>query len=238
MMLNKSAIGTFMDCPFKYKVQFVDKVKFDKIPKALSKGIAVHKLLDEFYKPNVKNLPELTAEIRKHILYQDYKAEIENFINFNSKILIDNDGTLHKPIYRELFMKDEELQLFGTADAFFNDGMGWMLVDYKSGKPHTQIDEEGEEVIDSRYYLELAVYTMLFEKIKRVELEYWGIYFVTANQFVMQRVDRDVIEKVKETIGDVREQLNICKLQGYPKKPNKWCKYCVLYENKMCDGKI
>jgi len=45
-----SKIGTFQQCPLKYKLQYVDKLPVDQAPSpAIERGLAAHKFAEDYF---------------------------------------------------------------------------------------------------------------------------------------------------------------------------------------------
>jgi ATP-dependent exoDNAse (exonuclease V) beta subunit len=167
-----------MQCPFRFKICFVDNKPMGTKPVVLQKGIEVHELMEEYYKSQSNDLGVLKEKISKHKNFHKYENIMQNFFDFNERISY-NSKQVEKPLYIELRMYDKELDMSGVVDVIHHDGKNYLLLDYKTGKSYTIRDKNNREVLDPKYYLELAVYVYLFEKQYKEKITHWGIFFLS-----------------------------------------------------------
>lgn len=208
--LSKSKVLCFQQCPYKYFLQNVEKVKIDKIPEQLQKGIEVHKLFEDYNKLcqlGVHMVPDKFSEIMKK-----FAKHYEIF---------------GKPIYSELKIYNKQLDIVGVIDAVHLDKDKVLVLDYKTGKKHPLKD----------YRFELALYAYLYEQETNHSVDFVGIYFADAGEFVGEKLDRNEIDKVLEKIKDVKEQIQDCeKLGKWEKNETYLCNWCEMRQNGFCNG--
>ncbi len=221
--LSKSQIGTFLQCPMKWKFQYIDKRK-SKPSAAMARGIKVHSNIESFYK-NVKVKD-------KQIIPTKPLGELGQFQKFEQKRIqscVDENGKFDlkyfKPIHQELYLQDEELMLRGYVDAVYihPKDKGIIVIDWKTGKfrPYNL----------SKYRFELAVYTELLKKTKNISAKYWGIYFVDADKLFFEKVKSTSIKAMYKTVLKVRKEIDA---GDYKCKPGVLCKWCDF--NSECDA--
>ncbi len=213
--LSKSQIGTFLQCPMKWKFQYIDKRKSKPSP-AMARGIKVHSNIEKFYK-NVKvkdGKIHPTKELGELGQFQKFEQKrIQSCVDENGKF----DLKYFEPIYQELFLQDEKMMLRGYVDAVYINpkDKGIIVIDWKTGK-YRPYDL-------SKYRFELAVYTELLKKTKNISAKYWGIYFVDADKLFFEEVKSTSIKAMYKTVEKVRKEINA---GDYKCKPGVLCKWC------------
>ena len=214
-IISKSQANLFLDCPYKWKKCYIDKIRSEPSP-AQERGIRIHSKIEEFYKK---------VKIIDNVLSIDFDEELVGFTNHEENRLPlckDNDGNFNekyfKPLFQELVMSNEELGLKGIVDAVFinpaDDGV--VVIDWKTGKYYPDKFDD--------YRFELAVYAELLKSTGNVEdVKYIGIYFVDQDETFFEELQPKSIEKMYATMDKVREGI---KSGQYPPKKNKWCYFC------------
>jgi len=222
-MLSKSKIGTWKRCPFLFKLQYVDKLQIKAQNEAMSRGIEIHTLLEEFYKPNSRELKVLIEEIQKHPLFPKHSEAIANFINFNKRI------TSPFPILTEKMLKDDDKQIRGIIDRVDEDDKGnLILIDYKSGRINPI----------SKYRFELALYAYLYEINHDRKITHWGIYFVDYDVFNVERAERNDIQDALKKVETTRCEIEDAHMgNNFPKSPGSHCNWCEAKTLGYCEGR-
>ena len=196
-------MNTFLDCPYKWKKQYINKIK-SKASYPMMRGIRIHEKIEKFY-----DAPEKSTQ----------DPELENLFKFQRRLTKDSPKEKYcKPIFKELKMEDEELALKGIVDAVFinpkDDGV--IVIDWKTGKYRP-------EKFDN-YRFELAVYVELLKASGKVDnIKYWGIYFIDHDKLFFEEVKEEHIKKMYDIAESVRAGINS---GNYPATKNMWCKYC------------
>ena len=235
--LSKSAINLFKACPYMFWLTYIKKAIPDdgKVPPALKKGIEVHDMLDSFYNVPTKNLNYMIEKLRNHPLYNKYKKIAENFICFHKRL-----PCFKVPIMTEKKMFNDRLDFTGIVDVVHKDEQGNVaVIDYKTGRKHTKVLEDGSRTFDDKFLFELAIYAWMVEDHYKgkVKVTHYGIFFVEHDDFPMlQEVDRKVMmESVKE-IMNTRKKLAISE---WPKQEHPYCwSRCTAYINGLCKGPV
>lgn len=216
--LSKSQIQMFLDCPFKWKLCYIDDMKSISSPQQ-NRGKEIHSKIETFYKD--VTLKETKESKIPTIIPKDNK-DIEEFIKFENtriKDCTDEKGEfkldLFKPLYQELWIEDEELLLRGFIDAVFLDKKGIIIIDWKTGKYRPY-------ALD-KYRFELAVYKELFERKFKKKVAMWGILFLDAGKLFLEDVDEKHVNKMYNIVNKVRQEM---KDGDYKKKYSYFCKTC------------
>ena len=205
-ILSKSQANLFLDCPFKWKKVYIDKIRSKPSP-AQWRGIKIHKKIENFYK---NPQPDI---------------DLKNFLNFELRRIKDmiKEGKFDKkyfyPLFQELKMQNEELGLKGICDAvFINPGDdGLIVIDWKTGKYYP-------DKFDS-YRFELAVYSELLRCSGKIDEapKYWGIYFTDADKLFFEKIEQKYIDAMYKTMEEVRKGIESGE---YEPKKNQWCFFC------------
>ena len=210
-LLSKSQANLFLQCPYKWKKQYIDNIR-SKPSIYQTRGIAIHKKVEKFYK-NMK--PD---------------ADLKNFIKFELRRIKDmiKEGKFDKkyflPLFQELKMQNVDLGLKGICDAVFinpeDDGL--IVVDWKTGKYYPKKFDE--------YRFELAVYAELLKHSGKIDEEpkYWAIYFLDQDKLFFEKIDKKYIDKMYKTMEEVREGIAS---KNYQPKKNEWCYFCNFKRN-------
>ena len=226
MRLSKSKIGCFKQCAYRYKLQYIDKLKGKEIPPQLKKGIDVHNILEQYNKLETTKLTEAEEQIREAENYIKYKKIVDNFLAFNKRL--SNDGIhIDKPACVEKMMSDVELNIVGVVDAIHKTKDKVLVLDYKTGKKHPI----------AKFRFELALYAYLYEKKSGEEVTHWGIYFAEHDKFVFEELDRHQVENAKNEVERVRELIkDSMELNNWPKNVGILCNWCGMKQNDFCNG--
>jgi len=204
LILSKSQANYFLQCPYKWKRIYIDKVKSEASP-AQQRGIRIHSKIEKYY----QNM-EFDEELRTFIEFENERLES---INKEDKL------KYFKPIFQELKLQDEDVGIRGICDAVYinPDDEELIVVDYKTGKYYADKFDD--------YRFELAVYSELLKKSGKIDGEpkYWAILFVDQKRLFFEKIDKKYIEKMYETIKEVRKGI---KSGEYLPKKNQYCYWC------------
>jgi putative RecB family exonuclease len=247
---SNSKLGTFENCPFSYKLRYIDKIKVDKDTIERFLGNVVHSTLEYTYRKanyeGMKPEKEKVAALfhwywkkdwndRIFIVKKQYSAEhyrsigekcilryYDRFAPFTqNKILV-----LEQKVEILLDAKGEH-KMTGIIDRIDETPAGEIEIhDYKTGMtPPSQQDIEEER--------QLALYqigVMEFTGPKKVTLMW---HYVMSGLDFSTTKDAEQLEQVKKDALEVIE-----KIEGtteFLKHPGPLCNYCE-YFGGHCDG--
>lgn len=223
--LTKSRVGTWEDCRYKYKLNYIDNIQTETTSEALQRGIEIHEMLEEFYEGEVETINEATTRLAQHPHAEKYATDIKNFINFNKRLSPDGK-TLMKPALIEERIFSEELHVSGYLDALWVDGDNEILLDYKTGKSK---DIEN-------YSFGMHLYTYLCRVDTDFDPTHIAIYFVKEDDLRVEEVSQKKIINAIRKIHKVREEINDAKEDDkFSKNPKYGCKWCD-YHKTHCKG--
>ena len=199
--LSKSQMNTYLQCPMKWKLQYIDGKKSKGSP-AMDRGIAIHKQIEKYYGVDSSDI-----------------SLIPNFLKFEERRLKNcpKDSKYLKPIAQELAVKNDNIKLRGFIDAVYlnpeDDGV--IIIDWKSGKYRPDHFSD--------YRFELAVYAELYKLQTGVTPKYWGIYFVDADKLFFEPVKIISIKAMYKKVEKVRAGIEA---KDYKCKPGILCRWC------------
>jgi len=220
-----SKIGAFEQCPYKFKLQYIDKIKVKKDNFHLLKGSLVHKILEENFNYNIDtkeyNLSEtdiknITQKV-KDFEYSDLGQKIKKLIQYST---LEEDFALDKNLTLCDFW-DKEVMLRGSADLYYTkDNIGYIF-DYKTGKDHSKEKEFG--ITQGTMY---AIYLFIkYPKIKNI-----NAYFVFIEHNTYKKINFKR-EHFKEYIKVFYNKIkNIETTKHFIEKTSILCEYCDYYK--------
>jgi len=217
--LSKSQMNTYLQCPFKWKLQYIDGKKSKPSP-AMQRGIKIHSNIEEFYshvtiKDNQIIPSKSLGEVGKFLEFE--KRRIKSCLDKNGKV----DLKYFRPVYQELKLQDESIKLRGFIDAVYinPEDDGAIIIDWKTGK--YKPDKFGD------YRFELAVYAELLRLQKGITAKYWGIYFVDVDKLFFEKVKSVSIKAMYKKMEKVRAGIEA---KDYKCKPGILCRWCSFQE--------
>jgi putative RecB family exonuclease len=246
---SHSKISTFENCPYQYKLRYVDKIKPD-IPQGIEAfmGSVVHGVLEKLHKQarigvqlskgdlfklynelwEKEYVPEILV-VRKHLCPEDYRKMGMRFVRD----------------YYDKFHPFDNLEIVGleTEDRMkLKDGSEWHIridklccdkegnyyvCDYKT---NARMKEKEDADLDRQ----LAMYSIWvkekFKEAKSVKLVWHMLAF---NEEVMSERTDEQLEKLHDEIVQIIERIKKAEQEkDFPFNVCKLCEWC-LYQN-MC----
>lgn len=250
-----SQLESFKSCPRKYQYQYIYKIP-QKPSAALSFGITLHATLNKFYKlvdqyqkreEQPALLPEMQEELQALSLETLLQMYEESWIPYG----YDGKGHMNTRKKRGEEMLTEYYEKFkdyfgqplfleksftlpvgpykigGRFDRVDSVGEGSNIVeifDYKTGRIKTQKDVDKD--------LQLSIYALAAREVFKKEVEKLSLYFLDGNQKIETTRSDEQLEKAKEEIIKIIDEINS---SNFAPKPNKiMCKYCDY--RSICDA--
>jgi len=243
---SHSRVSTYENCPYQYKLRYIDKVKVD-VPTTIEcfMGDMVHQTLELLYKNK-----KFKKRVAKSSLLKFYNAIWKK--NFSEDILIVKDG-LTSENYRKMGMKYisdyydrmrpfEQMTILGleTQDRMtLPDGNQWHIRIDKLGcdsegnyfvcdyKTNSRMKDQEEADSDRQ----LALYSVWvkdkFKDAKSVKLIWHMLAF--NKDAVSERTDEQ-LQKLQEEVCEIIKEIENAK--EFPRNQTALCDYCVYKE--MC----
>jgi putative RecB family exonuclease len=239
--LSPSSIGTFKQCPLKFKYNKIDGITDDPTEATLM-GNFVHDVLEELYKqdPEYRTQPE-AKKIAAFLWDNGWRDRVTPWVKGDEKIrlfrwnswwCIENLWKIENPfdlsptgLEHELNGKIGGVQIKGFIDRFSPFEDSFVISDYKTGKT-----PKPKWVSDK--FFQLLVYAHLLDslgygKAKQVEL----LYLKDGVKY-QHKVTEEDLAFVEETIVTVKTQIDAkCETEEF--EPIKsvlcgWCSYKTI----------
>ncbi len=254
MKISYSGLDTFIQCPAKYKYQYLDRIKTPKNKEAVF-GTLIHECLKMFHDPS-RPTPLSEDDLLKYFtgkwdsaVYQDEQEESFAF-HQGIKILKDYyqsvqgtaldilalETSFEAPIVAEIknasVPRREIHQITGRIDRIdkLADGT-FEVVDYKTSKKMPAQTDVDKNLQLSVYYLGLCQRWPSL-KDKPVKL---SLYFLKHGEKLSTSRDSRQIEESKEMIVSLINQIRESKFEPRQNPLCGWCSfqaYCPLYRHK------
>ena len=246
---SHSRVSTYENCPYQYKLKYIDKVKVD-VPTTIEAfmGNMVHKTLEHLYK-----LKKFKKRVALDVLIKFYRDIWEK--NYSEDILIvkaekekltannyKKMGEKYITHYYERMKPFEEMTILGleTQDRMtLPDGNQWHVRIDKLGcdsegnyfvcdyKTNSRMKDQEEADSDRQ----LALYSIWvkdkFKDVKSVKLIWHMLAF--DKDAVSERTDEQ-LEKLQNEVCDIIKEIENAK--EFPRKQSGLCDYCVY--KKQC----
>lgn len=235
MKLSKSKLGTYKDCPLKFKFIYLDNIPEEEGNKYWANlGKDIHTAIEEFYEKDVKvvgNIVEINED--KYNNESNIGKHMRNFIKFKKKLL-DNikdknfDVKYFFPVMQEVDVYAKDMPIHGLADAVYKnpDDDGLILVDWKSGKIKPDIDIRKE----------LAFYKLVLDNSDYFDkpIKYWCMYFTKEDYLFFEEINDEICKEVLKEINDLLAILNEKHISEHmiPHQGDH-CRYCGY--KKQCE---
>lgn len=240
MRISHSAMETFKQCPYKYKLNQIDKIPEPKSEESVF-GSYLHYILQWFFENNYNkiSLKDLLSYYEKHwpeIKYFDNKTQKEkpmsNFFFEEGIMMLKNfyqknghkDVTiisLEAPFEISLTDQNDQIHIVsGIIDRIQKTDTRYEVMDYKTGKrlpTQTKVDQNNQ----------LSIYALAFLdkwpdiKIKDLDL---SLYFLKFGEILKTKRTREELEETKDKILKIIKDIQ--KEKSFCPKPTVLCGWC------------
>lgn len=240
MRISHSAMETFKQCPYKYKLNQIDKIPEPKSEESVF-GSYLHYILQWFFENNYNkiSLKDLLSYYEKHwpeIKYFDNKTQKEkpmsNFFFEEGIMMLKNfyqknghkDVTiisLEAPFEISLTDQNDQIHIVsGIIDRIQKTDTRYEVMDYKTGKrlpTQTKVDQNNQ----------LSIYALAFLdkwpdiKIKDLDL---SLYFLKFGEILKTKRTKEDLEETKDKILKIIKDIQ--KEKSFCPKPTVLCGWC------------
>ena len=259
--ISYSEIATWLECRFRHKLKYIDKIDLDGPSEHTEFGQVIHNVLQEYLKtrkmPDIESvkheLNELfsklktTKELKEsewHNVIQPILDSIPSFLEkeFLGWEFVDSESELYEEILGENTKKFK-----GYIDAIIKipkmakrNGVqvqvGWeyWIIDWKT----TSWGWALEKKIDPKKTMQLVFYKYFWSKKNNISLKDIKCGFVllkrTTKKERCELVTVSVGEKTLEKALDTLQQFLGSIKKGLAPKNRNSCQYCVYYKTQYC----
>jgi putative RecB family exonuclease len=240
--LSPSSIGTFKQCQLKFKFSKIDFISEDPTEATLM-GNFVHDVLENFYKlPEGDRTKETAKTIAADMWSESWGERVYPWVKSEESLrmfrwkawwCIENLWKIENPqtmtplgLEHELNGKIAGVTIKGFIDRFSQEGLGYVISDYKTGKT-----PKANWVQDK--FFQLVVYSHLLEstgvgKTESVEL----LYLKDGVSFKREVTDK-MLADVEKEVSMVKEQVDIsCEKEDFTTTKSILCDWCSF--KKVC----
>ena len=233
-----SKLGSFHQCPRKFKLQYIDKIKIPfETNIALEKGKYLHHLIECDLKNEKENfIFELSKEEDKQKYrqifndfiitphYNFFKSLKEKYIEQGFSLRIDSTKRGKNKIIPDNYKNGKDVLIRGFIDFLAIKDETAIIVDWKSGKFKENQNEMQVIIYSIWAFLKLP-------QIKKVETYF---YFIEHNKFVTRTYYK---EQLNELIKKMIEYIQpVEKASQFPKNVTALCDWCPFKKFGHCDG--
>jgi putative RecB family exonuclease len=242
MIYSHSRLSSFEQCPFKFKLRYIDKIK-PEVETSIEAhlGSSVHDILEWLYKEVQKNnFPTIeetincysttwrekyhpnTLFVRKHLTEKDYfNKGITFLLNYYTKHKPFQDGTLE--IEKRIFIDlnhDKKYRLQGFIDRFVHNKENncYEIHDYKTGNflpSQEKFDKDRQ----------LALYSIGIKEVFGYDKDVHLIWhYLAHNKKILSKRTNQQLEELKsQTIFLIDE---IESTTDFPAQKSQLCDWC------------
>jgi len=227
-----SKINTYKNCPYRFKLQYIDKIKTPFVMnKSLEKGSFLHKGIELYLKDEIKKIADFEFKV--------YNDEEKSKLFKQLKKILKNDNIQYYKTKENLYIEkgfgldidtlevkdyNYDSDIIGFIDLMFYDEDEKIvyIIDHKSGK----FNENQDKIQLYIYYL-VALSLFPAEKAK--------LYFdfIEHNKSISFEFDKSEKEKIQNEVKKIIEMIEMS--SSFPKK-DTFCNWCPYFEHNICDG--
>lgn len=239
--LSPSSIGTWKQCPLKFKYNKIDGIR-EPPTRATLMGNFVHEILEELYALDYSERTiDKARQLARQVWDNKYSHEVQGFVHtkqlndfrWQSWFCVENLWAIEQP--EETVINGIEFELNGQLEGVTLKGFidrytmidGKMIIgDYKTGKVPTPKWEEDK-------FTQLYIYSALVQELGIAEVTTVELLYLKGPKKISRQVSSSHIEEVKETIVTVKSEIDeACRTEHFPTVKSKLCDWC--YFKKQC----
>ena len=217
--LSPSSIGTFNQCPMRYKY-----AKLDKIPEPSTEpqilGSFVHEILEDLFKLDADERTEQNARKIAKGLWNDKwskeyhdlpkKDSTENEFRWKAWWCVENYFIMEDPTSFEAEGIEAKMDgdinggtIFGIIDRWsLSDDNKLIISDYKTGKkPRPQYEWEKK--------MQISIYCILLEKETGLNIDRGELLYLKSGSFARYDISEEMKEAVTKEVTDTWDQLKV-----------------------------
>jgi len=237
IFIHKTHLQTWIDCPMKYKLWFIDRQTFEPTI-GMQVGQQFHDFARDFFEfidyealASAATLGDILKVFKPLVIFERMPPILrqlcENFVQFEAKryelLMKQTDDPIYyfTPVAREVFLRDERQLIEGTIDRIdrLRDET-LCIIEYKTGRPEIRVAKR-----------ELAFYALLVHVRQRFEkpVTHLAVYNPDQNKFHVQPVRRRVLQVARRRLQQFRKAHE---LGVFPPRPGPRCAWCPF---KICE---
>lgn len=225
-----SKINTFLFCPMKFKLSYIDKIRVKNSNIALEKGSYIHQRLEDHSNSIALTNFNFRLSTREQIL--EFDNIVDTFINSELGMKYLTPTTFGVELDFALLLEDKKLRatnyynkealIRGKIDHAIQNGNVMTLLDWKSGRVRDEPD-----------VLQVVVYALwCFITYPEIETVQAAFVYVEHGEEKSFTFHRDSIEQLQGAV--LRNIAKVEVAEDYPKKESNLCQWCDYRKNGYC----
>ncbi|RMF07420.1 MAG: PD-(D/E)XK nuclease family protein, partial [Candidatus Neomarinimicrobiota bacterium] len=240
LFLSATKIETYLTCPLKYRLQFIDQFPEKKSQARMGFGTIIHRVLEQFHSPG----SELTEEriltlldqawdsryFEYRIREEEFRRQAETYLKSYVQWVAANPPSRPRPEVKVTFaLPDINVKITGKIDRIDQDEEGLRIVDYKTGNP-------SREPLKKNF--QLALYTAAIRRGAipdlpadqpiRVQLIFVKDLAASEDEYRFSPTElAEQLDRVTQTAAGIRQG------NFQPKPSRHHCSYCD-YKDFLC----
>lgn len=232
MEISASGINLYLQCPYAFKLKYIDKLEVSFENQYLITGKLVHKALELFFNEKMKDKDTLTKpsdflntalEDYSHIndlQLDDCISEAKHYLDIYTPVAV----TLNPVATEEYFelKLDDDFTLRGYVDLIAKEGKKRHIIDFKTTR--------GQIKSNVRYTIQLSIYHLMYNA------DSYFLHYITPSHVEVKQVEpigkeylNEIIDNIKASVssncyppsGLVSNQCSNCNYR-------KHCKYAII----------
>jgi len=236
MHISKSSLNTYLQCPRRFKYNYLDKLKPAETSPQAQRGIDVHNFCNEFYDHIDFHNKHFDIDINflgpwMESCSDEAKLCIQNFIDFEYRrwnicrsLYPVNPKKLFIPLLRESKFVSEKLQQVTIIDRLDQrlDG-NYTLVEYKSerfqDKDWKKTEFRREMALEKSTLETSPEFTKKFPN----DIVDFVVYFPRSNDIMMEKFNWRSMKAMQNAIEKMRRAID---LGSFPCNVEYHCRFC------------
>ena len=233
--MSPSSIGTFNQCPMRYKYAKLDRIPEDST-EAQVLGSFVHEVLEELFKEEKEDRTEPTARRLARELwtskwaeeYHDLKEKCdENEFRWKAWWCIENYFLMEDPTSFDAGGIEAKMNgdilgvpIYGIIDRWTLENDKIVISDYKTGKkPRPQYEWEKK--------MQITIYSILLGKEMDKEIERAELLYLKPGQFAKYKVTDELVGRVSQDVKNTWDELVVsCESGEFETRTGPLCNWC------------
>ncbi|MDR0646151.1 MAG: PD-(D/E)XK nuclease family protein [Elusimicrobiota bacterium] len=226
--LNYSKIKTYRECPYLFKLKYVDGKKDGLIP-ASSLGVSIHRTLEDYH-AHSNDPSEIEKYYNRNFLGAGFGSageQMEYYLKGKRMLEVYAQNEYGRvsvvdATEREFIFNYEGWSFRGKIDRIdkFEDG-SWEVIDYKT-------DEKIDENYDIKSSLQLGIYSIGARRAWNLKKGKATVHFIALNKKISADFDGFDEKKILDTFIETGELIEAQKFEP----DTRHCQKCLM--NNRC----
>jgi putative RecB family exonuclease len=234
--LSPSSIGTFQQCPLKYKFSRIDGLKEPATEHTLL-GNYVHSILEELYKSSAVERTLSFARFLARNIWADYVEEVTNIyrgdtekirlFKWRSWYCVENLMTMESPesiefdgIETELNHEVGGVKIKGFIDRWSISDEKIIIGDYKTGKvPAIKYRDDKFD--------QLLIYGVILADMQGIEIGSLELLYIKDQVKLTKTPTKEDMQRIKDMLKTTRDAIDArCESEVFETKVGVLCGWC------------